>query len=35
MLITNEQWEAMKSGQNSQMDFDDLQEEHAEDSEFE
>ena len=35
ILITKEQWEAMKSGQSTQMDFDDLQEQFPEDSEFE
>ncbi len=35
ILITKEQWEAMKAGQNTQMDFDDLQEEYSEDPEFE
>ena len=35
ILITKEQWEAMKSGQNTQMDFDDLQEPFSEDSDFE
>lgn len=35
ILITKEQWEAMKAGQSAQMDFDDLQEEYSEDPELE
>ncbi len=33
ILVTKEQWEAMRSGGTAQMDFDDLAEENAEDSE--
>ncbi len=33
ILVTKEQWAAMKSGQNTQMDFDDLAEESQEEAE--
>ncbi len=34
ILITKEQWEAMKSGQNTQMAFEDLEDEEMEDADF-
>ncbi len=34
ILVTKEQWEAMKGGTPAQMDFDDLQNEEEEDEEF-
>ncbi len=34
ILITKDQWEAMKSGQNTQMAFDDLEDEEMEDADF-
>lgn len=35
ILITKEQWEAMKSGQPTQMAFDDMEEQETDDSDFE
>ena len=35
ILITKEQWEAMKSGHNEQMNFEDLQEQFPDDSQLE